>query len=82
MTVDIEATWTSDGYLHVYEYPFNAREPVTGCIIGDDDFDGLLSSRIDDVVIEAGQTVVVVASDYSSFSQDEITYTIDVGVGL
>ena len=82
LTVDVEATWTSDGYLHVYEYPFNAREPVTGCIIGDDDFDGLLGSRIDDVVIEAGQTVVIVASDYSSSSQDDITYTIDVGVGL
>ena len=82
VTIDVEASWSGDGFLHIYDYPFNARAPLDGCRTGDDDFDGLLGSRIDDFAILPGETVVIVASDYSSGTPDDITYTIEVGPNL
>ena len=59
--IQIDATWLADGYLHVYRDPFDA---LGGCIIGDDDFNGLLGSQILDVAIAAGETLVLVASTF------------------
>jgi hypothetical protein len=63
--IRVQAAWEDDGFLHVYSSPFDASAPGMGCLAGNDDFGGdVLASRIDEVTIAAGATLVIVASSY------------------
>ncbi|MGF1466522.1 MAG: DUF4215 domain-containing protein [Sandaracinaceae bacterium] len=77
--VAVTATWLSgDGYLHVYDAPFDPRRPGVNCIIGDDDFGGTDQSFLT-FTADAGQRYVIVASTFSDL--DAIgAYTIDVAI--
>lgn len=69
-TIDLTATWLEDGYLFVYEAPFDLS--LASCVIGDDDFDadgpgpipGIEGSQIGTVTIEAGEILMVVATTF------------------
>ena len=66
MFIDVTASWGDfDGYLHVYNPPFNP-ESADNCIVGDDDFGGVSGSQITDIEIDAGQRLVIVASGYGA----------------
>ena len=49
--------------LHAHDYrdPFDPLD-LANCVAGNDDFNGILASRLTDVVIAPGQVLVVVAS--------------------
>ena len=61
----ITAAWGGDSYLHVYTDPFDPTD-VNGCVIGNDDFPNITGSRLIDVDIDAGETIVVVASTFAA----------------
>lgn len=71
-TLDITATWmtgtgsTRDGFLHVYDYPFNPTQPVDACVTGDDDGPVAGTSQVTGVSIAAGQRLVVVLSTFAA----------------
>ena len=73
----ITAAWAGDGFLHVFNDPFDAAAAPAGCIIGSDDFNGANGSRVTNVNIAAGQVLVVVASTFSA-NANIGPYTIDV----
>lgn len=62
----VTASWNGDGYLFAYRVPFSAPAPENGCIAGDDDFEGLNGSQLEDLRIEPDETLVLVASSYGS----------------
>ncbi|MEM1333922.1 MAG: DUF4215 domain-containing protein, partial [Actinomycetota bacterium] len=78
--LEVSAAWTvgEDGYLFIYEAPFDPAMPLTGCVIGDDDdpvigTDGSLLTFTADPMTE----YVVVATAFSA--NDPIgAYTIDM----
>ena len=57
-TVDIQAAWSADGYLFVYNPTFNPAAPATACQLGDDD-----SPWTTDFSIISGVTIP--AGDYT-----------------
>jgi hypothetical protein len=64
--IRISADWgESDGYLHVFASPWS---PITnsGCMVGNDDFEGMNASLLPDVTIAPGQQLIVVASAFSA----------------
>ncbi len=70
-------TWTFDGYLHVYNRPFDPSDRFNNCIAGDDDHDPdgsgpLFSSRGSQVVrtIPGGSDLELVLSSYSTGTGD------------
>ena len=63
--VTITAAWAADGFLHVFNAPFDATAVPAGCVIGSDDFNGALGSRVVNVNIAPDQVLVVVASTFS-----------------
>lgn len=76
-TLDINAAWgTGDGFLLLYRSPFDPRS-ATGCVLANDDAGGTAASALTGVTIQAGETLVVVASAYD---EDDAfgAYTIDV----
>lgn len=73
----ITATWNDDGFLHVYRAAFEPTSPLTGCVVGDDDYNGLLGSQVEDVEMGVGEILVLVASSYAA--DDPIgAYSLDV----
>lgn len=71
------ATWAGgDGFLHVFTDPFDPFD-LTGCVIGDDDFNGTGQSQIVGVNITAGQVLHVIASTFSG-NVAIGDYTIDI----
>lgn len=73
----VTATWTGDGFLHVFREPFSALDPETNCVVGNDDHEGLTGSQLEDVRIAADEVLVIVASSFRE--ADAIgPYTIDV----
>ena len=76
--LQITAAWTGgDGYLHVYGAGFDYQDETTGCLAGDDDFNGVEASQITMLPIEAGQTLVVVASTFREFAGID-SYSIEI----
>ena len=69
------AAWGGDGYLYAFSDPFNPAD-AGNCIIGNDDFGGTGGSRVTDVAIADGQTIVIVASSYNAGFTG--AYTLDV----
>ncbi|MEZ4436728.1 MAG: hypothetical protein R3F65_30380, partial [bacterium] len=63
-TVDIEATFTVDGYLHVFADPFDPTL-IAGCIVGNDDAGGTLRSAVAGVDIAAGEVLWVLVSTFN-----------------
>ncbi|MCA9545788.1 MAG: hypothetical protein KC613_15395, partial [Myxococcales bacterium] len=74
--VDITAAWGGDGYLHVFQEPFDPAN-VAGCVVGNDDFNGVGASRIIDQAIQPGQVLVIVASTFGA-NANIGAYTIEV----
>ena len=64
-TVDITATWEEDGFLFVFDDSF-VPGVNAGCLIGNDDFNGVAGSQIADFVLQPGQVVYVLAASYDS----------------
>jgi cysteine-rich repeat protein len=62
--ISILATWLDDGYLHIFSGDFDPADPLASCLTGDDDFDDLRFSRIDDFILEPDSTYVLVASTF------------------
>ena len=79
-TVTITATWSGDGFLHVFREPFDPVDPAN-CVTGDDDFTiGGVSTRGSQIVelpIAAGERLVIVASTFTGNIAIG-AYTIDV----
>jgi hypothetical protein len=79
-TISLTATgnWNdgADGYLLVYETPFNAETPLVRCRAGDDDFGGTRSSQVPKFQVPPGATVALIASSYRS--EPVGTFTIEV----
>jgi cysteine-rich repeat protein len=72
-SVTIEASYDGfDGYLHLYESPFNPADSLTNCLNGDDDFGGLGGSQIVQR-LEGGREYVVVVSSFSTFADGSFT---------
>ncbi|MEM1413355.1 MAG: DUF4215 domain-containing protein [Myxococcota bacterium] len=72
----VTASWADDGYLFVYDSPFDPVMPLTNCVIGDDDFDGTLGSQLE-FTAAPGATYVIVATAFDDL--DAIgAYTIEV----
>ena len=63
--LDVTATFSGDGYLHAFT-SFDPRDPTTGCVAGDDDFNGSSASQLTDVAIGAGQTLTIVVSTFAA----------------
>jgi cysteine-rich repeat protein len=78
MYATVTATWSDDGYLHIYNGSFDADDS-TNCVIGDDDYNGTGQSQIAEYQLEAGATMVIVASGYGSDS-NIAPYSIDVSL--
>jgi len=58
-----------DGFLHIYEAPFDATLPGTNCLAGDDDGPGGLGdSQVVGVALTACTDYVAVISTFSGFS--------------
>ncbi|MGI5863171.1 MAG: DUF4215 domain-containing protein [Myxococcales bacterium] len=74
--ITITAQWSGDGFLHLFRAPFDATDPETNCVIGDDDFNGTSGSQIPSQTIAAGEVLVVVASTYGTTATG--AYTLDV----
>jgi cysteine-rich repeat protein len=75
--VDVTASWTFDGHLHVYSSP--AVSNTDYCIDGDDDFGGFDQSQVAGVTIAAGTSIYIVASSYGAAVTG--TYSISVTGG-
>jgi hypothetical protein len=75
--VRVTASWGGDGFLFAFNSPSDTGAPQTGCIIGDDDFEGLNGSQIADLQIAAGQTLDILATTFSS-NANIGAYTIEV----
>lgn len=71
----VHGNWSGDGFVHVFAASFDSANPAQSCRKGDDDF-STNASRIVGVDIAAGETVVVVASSFSTTTLG--AYTIDV----
>lgn len=65
-TLDVTATFAGDGFLHVFGASFDPSTPTTGCVRGDDDFNGSSGSQVTGITIAAGQTLVLVASTFTA----------------
>jgi cysteine-rich repeat protein len=78
MYATVTATWSDDGYLHIYNGSFDADDSIN-CVIGDDDYNGIGQSQIAEYQLEAGATMVIVASGYDSDS-NIAPYSIDVSL--
>ncbi len=75
-TITVTANWTFDGFLHVFDYPFDPASPLTNCLKGNDDSNGSSQSQLVNVSIADGQALVIVASPYGSSGSG--TYTIEL----
>ena len=62
----VTGTWAADGYLHVFQDPFDPAVPTQGCVAGNDDFNGTSQSQVAGVVIRPGERLVVVVSAYGT----------------
>jgi hypothetical protein len=71
----VHGNWSGDGFVHVMGGTFDAASPGQSCRRGDDDF-GTNASRLTGVDIAAGETIVVVASTFSTTTIG--AYTLDV----
>ncbi len=76
--LDIEAEWfVGDGFLLVYEAPFDPEDPLGGCVVGNDDDVVIARSAVRGQPIAAGQELVVVATTFDP-GQDLGPYDITV----
>ena len=77
-TLTITANWTGgDGFLAVYRSPFNPGNAAQSCIAANDDSQGMVQSRVQGVVIQPGQTLVVVPTVFGG-GQSIPSYAIEV----
>ena len=61
--INLEGSFSGDGYLHVYEPSFRPVSPLTGCIFGNDNFEGdVTKSVLDLLILQPGEELIVVAS--------------------
>ncbi len=74
--VTLLANWDVDGYLHVFEDPFDAVLSPEGCVAGNDDFNGTRQSRIVGFDLAPGQQRVIVMSTFGANRFG--TYTLEV----
>ena len=75
-TVSVTASWTFDGYLHVFDNNgFDSTMPTVNCVAGDDDFGGTGGSQVTGINVAAGESITIVAS---AFGGGLGTYTITV----
>jgi cysteine-rich repeat protein len=77
LTAEVIASWSGDGYLFVYDEPFDPAAPADNCLDGNDDFN--FSTAFSGLTFEAlpGQRYVVVATTFSATTATG-SYTIDV----
>ncbi|MDH5753563.1 MAG: hypothetical protein OEZ59_14225, partial [Deltaproteobacteria bacterium] len=66
----INATWSgvaANGFLHVYDYPFDTLLQGSNCLGANDDLAGdTTQSQVNSIMLRPGQTIVVVASTFSA----------------
>jgi cysteine-rich repeat protein len=53
-----------DGYMHLYDYPFDPTDVGTNCLVGDDGWEHL--QLIDNIVIQPNEMKVLVLSSWSA----------------
>lgn len=76
LQVEVLVDWSFDGYLHVYESPFDPGQTDLRCLGADDDFNGTSQSRVPNINVPAGGSIDLVLSSFSAGS----TGTYDVFV--
>ncbi len=74
----IIADWTGvDGFIHLYHDSFDPANPLTNCMVGNDDYNQDQSkSRISYITLNLGTTYYVVGSSYQSYKTGEGSYYI------
>ncbi|MGM0556664.1 MAG: DUF4215 domain-containing protein [Myxococcota bacterium] len=78
VTITATASWSFDGYMHVYSSPFDPTDPTATCLDGDDDFNGTSGSQVENITVADGDTVVVVGTSFSTGTTGD--YSIEVEV--
>jgi cysteine-rich repeat protein len=74
--VNVTATWGGyGGYLFLYDVPFDPAQPLLNCILGGADVFDTHSSEVFGI-IEAGESLAIVATSY--WSSATFTYTLTV----
>lgn len=73
----IVSTQDFDGFIFIYDERFNPIDPLTGCIVGDDDAaGGVGTSEIDSVRLLAGRTYYLVTAGFDNDDAGSFTNTI------
>lgn len=66
-----------DGYIFIYEAPFDPTLPETNCVAGDDDgTGGIGTSDIEGVVLDAGVQYIAVTTGFEAGEEGAFTNTI------
>ncbi|MFK8000608.1 MAG: hypothetical protein AB8H86_13490 [Polyangiales bacterium] len=69
LRVEVLVDWEGfDGFLHVYESPFDPARVNVGCLGSNDDFEGTARSRVQDITVRAGQSIDLVLSSWAAGS--------------
>ncbi len=78
-TITIIASWDDDGFLFVYDSPFDADNPTVNCMDSNDDLgEDTDYSQITDLVLQPCQKMVVVATSYDP--ELTLNYSIEIGM--
>lgn len=73
---DVDAPF--DGFISLYEGSFNPLDPVSGCVVGDDDGpDGTLDAQIESVTLLAGRSYHLVTSSFDNTETGQFSTRID-----
>lgn len=65
LRVEILVDWDFDGFLHVYESPFDPSRLSLRCLAANDDFGGTDQSQVDSILVPAGGAIDLVLSSFS-----------------
>lgn len=67
LRVTVLVDWEGfDGFLHVYESPFNPAQLNVGCLGSDDDFGSTRQSQVDNITVPAGGSIDLVLSSWAA----------------
>jgi cysteine-rich repeat protein len=78
VTIDIDVTFSADGYLHLLKGTFSPEDPTATCLFGNDDSSALMSSALRAMTVPAGATRVIAVSSFSPPAIGAYTGTISV----
>lgn len=74
---DFTSTQDYDGYIHIYQAPFDPSDPLANCVIGDDDGNGGIgTSDIVGVTLQAGVPYIAVTSAFAAGDEGTFNNTI------